>query len=79
MYKFNIFYCFSFIFDSYHCKLSDSHKEYLYVSGDKKYKVPSLSPLVIPLISVVQGSNLKVELSNVEVRGFENVKLNNIE
>ncbi|GLV41784.1 uncharacterized protein CBL_12073 [Carabus blaptoides fortunei] len=49
-----------------------------FANGDKKYKVPSLSPLVIPLITVIPGNNLKVELINVEVRGFENTILNDI-
>ncbi|GLV41783.1 uncharacterized protein CBL_12072 [Carabus blaptoides fortunei] len=41
------------------------------VKGDKTYKIPSLSPLKIPLISFEASDSLKINIRDCEITGLE--------
>ncbi|KAJ8922053.1 hypothetical protein NQ315_008694 [Exocentrus adspersus] len=48
------------------------------LKGDKEYKNPSLSPLLLPRLDVDAGANLKITFTDVTLRGLETVDFRDI-
>lgn len=54
------------------------HKVFLFFLGDKRYNVPSFSPLKLKEIVFSPSGTLKIILTDIELSGFDKVILNKI-
>ncbi|XP_044760922.1 uncharacterized protein LOC123318379 [Coccinella septempunctata] len=49
------------------------------VKGDRKYRIPRMTPLEIPSVTVSGGKNLNVKMDNLKIYGLEKAKLVDID
>ncbi|KAJ8939704.1 hypothetical protein NQ318_009804, partial [Aromia moschata] len=49
------------------------------LKGDKEYKIPSMVPLHIPLISLSPSDNLSIKMNNIVLRGLETAEVRDID
>ncbi|CAH1961065.1 unnamed protein product [Acanthoscelides obtectus] len=48
------------------------------VKGDRKYNIPKLNPLKLPVVNVDAGKDLNIKLTNIAAKGLEKVELDRV-
>ncbi|XP_063930774.1 uncharacterized protein LOC135142901 [Zophobas morio] len=43
------------------------------VKGDKERKIPNMTPLVVPLVELIQDNKWRMGVTNLSIYGFENI------
>ncbi|CAH0550088.1 unnamed protein product [Brassicogethes aeneus] len=57
------------------CSLKQTKLAFPFISkGDKKFKSPPLNPLLLPLIEVDTGPNLKLKMTDLNVHGLDSIE-----